>query len=76
MVPPTIFLRDDGSGAAGLSTDWGLQLDAFEETLAPYVRNGSAAGIFMGDEKICGGVPLSNYTAVLAHLREAFGTML
>ena len=69
MVPVAIF----AGGKAGLPADWGLQLDAFEETIAPYVRNGSATGIFMGDEKICGGVPHSNYTAVLAHLRAAFG---
>ena len=75
MVPPAIFLRDGGR-VSGLPADWGLQLDAFEETLAPYVQNGSAVGIFLGDEKICGGVPLSNYTAVLAHLRAAFGAIL
>lgn len=67
MVPPSIF------GDTGLSLDWGLQLDSFEQRIAPFVHNGSATGIFLGDEKICGGVPLSNYTAVLAHLRAAFG---
>lgn len=79
MVPPVIFLRDGGNpepGKArgpGLPADWELQLDAFEKTIAPFVHNGSAVGIFLGDEKICQGVPLSNYTAVLAHLRAAFG---
>ena len=67
MVPPTVW------GHPGLPVDWGRQLRAFEETLAPLVRNGTVAGIFIGDEKLCGGVPLSNYTAVLAHLRAAFG---
>jgi hypothetical protein len=80
MVPPAIFLRDGGHPepgkprGTGLPADWELQLDAFENTIAPFVRNGTAVGIFMGDEKICQGVPLSNYTAVLAHLRAAFGT--
>eukprot|EP01052_Picozoa_sp_SAG31_P035112 SAG31_NODE_4196_length_3483_cov_3.221927_4_plen_236_part_00 len=71
MVPSTIFVRGDGH--AGLPPDWGLQLDSFEQILAPFVKNGSATGIFLGDEKICGGVPLNNYTAVLQHLRAAFG---
>ena len=68
MVPPTVWapLRH---GAA----DWGLQLDAFEKTVAPLVHNRTVVGIFIGDEVICDGVPLSNYTAVLAHLRGAFG---
>ena len=70
MVPPAIFACD---GGVCLPDDWGLQLDAFEETVAPFVENGTIAGIFLGDEKICGGVPLSNYTAVLTHLRAAFG---
>lgn len=70
MVPPAIFACNDG---VCLPNDWGLQLDAFEETVAPFVENGTVVGIFLGDEKICGGVPLRNYTAVLAHLRAAFG---
>lgn len=68
MVPPAVWTPLRHSAA-----DWGLQLDAFEKTLAPLVRNRTVVGIFIGDEKICGGVPLSNYTAVLAHLRAAFG---
>ena len=68
MVPPAVWaLLRHGA------TDWGLQLDVFEKTLAPLVRNRTVVGIFIGDEKLCGGVPLSNYTAVLAHLRAAFG---
>ena len=76
MVPPKVWERravSVSSSLGSLPTDWELQLHAFEETLAPLVRNGTVVGIFLGDEKLCGGVPLSNYTAVLAHLRSAFG---
>lgn len=75
MVPPKVWERGASvtSALGSLPTDWRLQLHAFEETIAPLVRNGTVVGIFIGDEKLCGGVPLSNYTAVLAHLRAAFG---
>eukprot|EP01050_Picozoa_sp_SAG11_P027186 SAG11_NODE_6785_length_1249_cov_1.449565_1_plen_49_part_10 len=30
----------------------------------------------MGDEKLCAGVPVSNYSAVLAHLRRRYPQLL
>jgi hypothetical protein len=43
----------------------------------PYLKEGSLAGVFLGDELCCGGVPLSNLTAVAdivkAHLNTTGG---
>ena len=54
MVPPKVWERGAASVTSALGslpTDWGLQLHAFEETIAPLVRNGTVVGIFIGDEK-------------------------
>lgn len=68
MVPPEVWAPLRHGNA-----NWGLLLGAFEKTVAPLVYNRTVVGFFIGDEKLCGGVPRSNYTAVLAHLRAAFG---
>jgi hypothetical protein len=68
MLPTTFFAQPKA-----LPPDWQSQLTTFEETVKPFVDNGTAIGIFMGDEKLCGGVSLKDYSAVLAHLRAAFG---
>ena len=66
MVPPAVFAGNR------LPMDWDAQLTAFERAVAPYFRSGGPAiGIFLGDEKLCGGVSLANYSTVLAHLRRA-----
>jgi len=72
MLPPALF----ASPGNRLPANWEAALETFESTVAPFVANGTAIGIFMGDEKLCGGVPLSNYSAVAEHLRKRFGNRI
>ena len=72
IMLPVAFFADHGQ----LPQDWEAALTAFEDTIEPYVNNKSCIGIFMGDEKLCGGVPLTNYTAVLSRLRHRYPHLL
>lgn len=61
-----------------LAPDWQAQIASFSETLQPFVANGTVTGVFLGDELMCngGGIPLSDFTSVLAELRRGLGNVL
>jgi hypothetical protein len=65
----------DGCGAGvwarrrkGLDRNWPQNLDA---ALAKLPAGPGLAGIFVGDELMCGGIPYSNFSSVLRRIRAA-----
>ena len=49
----------------GLNDGWMTNLTAVLRSAEPHLRPGGAlAGIFLGDERCCAGIPFSNVTAV------------
>jgi hypothetical protein len=56
-----------------LNTSWEANTEAFVAGLAPYIKSGVVAGIFMGDELCEHGVSLFNLTVVADKLRALLG---
>ena len=59
-----------------LAPSWKTILDEYKATIAPFIANHTIVGIFMGDELVCGGMAVSNFTAVSSALRTEFGPSL
>ena len=59
-----------------LAPSWKTILDEYKATIAPFIANHTIVGIFMGDELVCGGMAVSNFTAVSSALRAEFGPSL
>ena len=68
-LPGTIFDRAHRT----LFAAWQEETKKFAALLAPGVRNGTNAGVFLGDEICCSGTPLANLTAVADALRAGLG---
>eukprot|EP00658_Telonema_sp_P-2_P065628 TRINITY_DN54829_c0_g2_i2.p1 TRINITY_DN54829_c0_g2~~TRINITY_DN54829_c0_g2_i2.p1 ORF type:complete len:287 (+),score=76.83 TRINITY_DN54829_c0_g2_i2:65-925(+) len=68
-LPSTVFDRSKH----GLYPGWAQTTDEFIATMLPLLANGTAMGVFLGDEICCSGVPLSNLTAVADRLRTGLG---
>ena len=67
---PSVFDRhrqQKTPGHPGLKPDWKNTTDAFVAQLKPHIASGKALGVFMGDEKVCGGVPYDDFSIVGAH---------
>jgi hypothetical protein len=64
-----------GVAATGLDRDWRANLEAQLSTGDAGFRSGALAGVFLGDEMMCGKIPFKNYSAVAkavrAHLTKA-----
>jgi hypothetical protein len=58
--------------SVGLDRHWARNLDAFAAELAPYVANGSCAGIFICDECMSAGINFTAYDAVVSRFRAHF----
>lgn len=60
---------------SNLFPDWEANTEAFVTELAPYIKNGMVAGIFLGDELVTARprLPLENFTAVCDKLRSLLG---
>ena len=48
----------------GLQDGWLQNLTAVLTAAEPHLRSGTLAGIFLGDERCCSGIPFSNVTSV------------
>ena len=48
----------------GLLDGWKTNLSTVLAAAAPHLRSGALAGIFLGDERCCSGIPFTNVTAV------------
>ena len=59
-----------------LAPGWKGILDEYKATIAPFIANQTIVGIFMGDELVCAGMAVSNFTAVSSALRTEFGPSL
>lgn len=53
--------------------NWSAVLAQECKRLRPLVANGTVTGVFVGDELVCHGVPLSNFSAVVSRLRAELG---
>jgi hypothetical protein len=71
-LPNTIFDR----AHHGLFPGWREATDSFVAIMAPLLANGTAVGVFLGDEICCSGVPLSNLTSVANRLRAGLPAAL
>lgn len=49
---------------SGLQDGWMTSLKSVLTTAEPYLRSGVLAGIFLGDERCCSGIPFTNVSAV------------
>ena len=56
----------------GLDSHWQRNLDAFAAELAPFIANGSCAGIFICDECMSAGINYTAYDAVVSRFRSHF----
>ena len=68
---PSVFDRhrqQKTPGHPGLKPDWKNTTDVFIAQLKPHIASGKALGVFMGDEKVCGGVPYDDFSIVGAHV--------
>ena len=54
----------------GLMAGWRVNLTAALTAAVPHLRSGALAGIFLGDERCCSGIPFSNVTSVAAVVRS------
>jgi len=70
QLPGTIFNRAERA----LFPAWSSETDKFVTELQPGIKNGTYAGVFMGDEICCSGTPLANLTAVANKLRAGLGS--
>jgi len=64
---PSVFDRhrqQKTPGHPGLKPDWKNTTDVFVAQLKPHIASGKALGVFMGDEKVCGGVPYDDFSIV------------
>ena len=64
---PSVFDRhrqQKTPGHPGLKPDWKNTTDVFIAQLKPHIASGKALGVFMGDEKVCGGVPYDDFSIV------------
>jgi len=68
-LPNTIF---DRAGRT-LHTAWMANTQAFVQDIRPGIDNGTFIGVFLGDEIVCSGTPLQNFTSVLKNLRAGLG---
>ena len=63
-------MRDGkGKSASALLPGWEDNVDAFAKTVSN-APAGSVAGVQLGDELVCTGLPLSNLSAIAARLRS------
>jgi hypothetical protein len=70
-LPPQLWIE-----RKRLAPDWQAVLGKYKARIAPFISNQTIVGIFMGDELVCGGMNVSNFTTVTAALRQEFGKSL
>lgn len=65
------FMNSNGTLASG----WRAAVDACVTTLTPLTQSKKLVGIMIGDELVCGGMPLSNLTALSQRLHDALAPL-
>jgi hypothetical protein len=60
----TPFEHNVGNNQTGLESGWVAALAKSLVEAKPHLQSKALAGIFLGDERSCGGIPFSNVTAV------------
>ena len=60
-----------GRSASSLVPGWEATLRDIVTAASPHLASGAVAGLFLGDEIVCGGVPASNLSAVAAGAKHA-----
>ena len=68
-----IFTRGEREPKNSLYPDWEAATDAFVDVLKPKIEDGTALGVFMGDEICCSGTPYANLSSVAGRLRQGLG---
>ena len=53
----------------GLEPCWRANLTSVLTTATPHLQSGAVAGIFLGDERCCSGIPFSNVSSVAGAVR-------
>ena len=60
-----------GRSASSLVPGWQATLREIVTAASPHLASGAVAGLFLGDEIVCGGIPASNLSAVAASAKHA-----
>ena len=58
----------------GLAPGWRAALDKLLDAAMPHFASKALVGVFMGDETMCGGVSVANFTAVSDAVKARVGT--
>jgi hypothetical protein len=56
-----------------LKANWSAIVAQIGRELRPLLSNGTLLGVFVGDELVCTGVPLANFSALVKQLRAELG---
>ena len=60
-------------GCWHLADDWEAHVDAEALRLAPLIANQTVAGLFVGDEMVCNGLPFVDFTKLVSRIRSKVG---
>ena len=76
-TPPTDGHYPDQNphNESGLAVDWRDTLGRMLQRSATAFKEGALIGLFLGDELLCSGIPLSNYSAVAEAAKSILGTL-
>ena len=68
-LPATVFNMKNHS----LYTNWAAATDQFIAEVKPLLASGCALGVMLGDEIVCGGMPMEHLDMVSARLKKGLG---
>lgn len=71
-LPGDVFQRS--KAPKGLYPGWEAAVERFAAGIGPGIANGTYAGVFLGDEICCAGVPLADLAKVADKLRTLLGS--
>ena len=60
-------------GCWHLADGWEAHVDAEALRLAPLIANKTVAGLFVGDEMVCNGLPFVDFTKLVSRIRSKVG---